>query len=86
MRLRDRRQRRKRPLRQASSGSHRTPEEGSRARRREGPRLSPRPPPGQHPQEGGRPPGRGKSRAHVKDISCSFIRLLFKCIQFKVEK
>lgn len=37
-------------------------------------------------REGGRPHGPSKSRAHIKDIRFSFIRLLSKCIQFKVEK
>lgn len=35
---------------------------------------------------GGRPHSLSKSRAHIKDIRFSFIRLLSKCIQFKVEK
>lgn len=44
-------------------------------------RPSPDPPAGQRAA-----PSRSEPRARVEDVSFVFIRLLFDCIQFKVEK
>lgn len=58
-----------------------TPEKGRRDRKRKGTEAAPRP-----ARPSAHRPRRSEPRARAEDLSCSFIRLLFKCIQSKVEK